>query len=210
MARWYFQSGVSDFPAYLSAFYPHLSSDASRDSLLALQSFSRLFILFPLLCLFLRCLRLLFLFLLLLRLSPFLSLRLLFLRLHLSRLPPLSRCLLLWVLCRLRWGGVCPRWVLCRWCLLLLRGFLLSFLCLRLLFLLPLLCLRLLLCSLRLPLPSFLRLLLRCLTWWLQRWALLRRFRRFLRFLRALSLPSSALSRYLTLRCSPLRPLRLH
>ena len=28
---WYFQSGGSDFRAYLSAFYPHLSSDASRD-----------------------------------------------------------------------------------------------------------------------------------------------------------------------------------
>ena len=31
MAHWYFQSGGSDFRAYLSAFYPHLSSDASRD-----------------------------------------------------------------------------------------------------------------------------------------------------------------------------------
>ena len=31
MARWYFQSGGSDFRAYLSAFHPHLSSDASRD-----------------------------------------------------------------------------------------------------------------------------------------------------------------------------------
>ena len=31
LARWYFQSGGSDFRAYLSAFYPHLSSDASRD-----------------------------------------------------------------------------------------------------------------------------------------------------------------------------------
>ena len=32
LARWYFLSGGSDFHAYLSAFYPHLSSDASRDS----------------------------------------------------------------------------------------------------------------------------------------------------------------------------------
>ena len=31
LARWYFQSGGSDFRAYLSAFYPHLSSDASCD-----------------------------------------------------------------------------------------------------------------------------------------------------------------------------------
>ena len=31
LARWYFLSGGSDFRAYLSAFYPHLSSDASRD-----------------------------------------------------------------------------------------------------------------------------------------------------------------------------------
>ena len=31
LARWYFQSGGSDFRAYLSAFYPHLFSDASRD-----------------------------------------------------------------------------------------------------------------------------------------------------------------------------------
>ena len=31
LARWYFQSGGSDFRAYLSAFYPQLSSDASRD-----------------------------------------------------------------------------------------------------------------------------------------------------------------------------------
>ena len=31
LARWYFLSGGSDFLAYLSAFYPHLSSDASRD-----------------------------------------------------------------------------------------------------------------------------------------------------------------------------------
>ena len=31
LARWYFQSGGSDFRAYLSAFYPHLSPDASRD-----------------------------------------------------------------------------------------------------------------------------------------------------------------------------------
>ena len=31
LAHWYFLSGGSDFRAYLSAFYPHLSSDASRD-----------------------------------------------------------------------------------------------------------------------------------------------------------------------------------
>ena len=31
LARWYSLSGGSDFRAYLSAFYPHLSSDASRD-----------------------------------------------------------------------------------------------------------------------------------------------------------------------------------
>ena len=31
LARWYFLSGGSDFRAYLSAFYPHLSSDAFRD-----------------------------------------------------------------------------------------------------------------------------------------------------------------------------------
>ena len=31
VAHWYFQSGGSDFRAYLSAFYLHLSSDASRD-----------------------------------------------------------------------------------------------------------------------------------------------------------------------------------
>ena len=31
LARWYFLCGGSDFRAYLSAFYPHLSSDASRD-----------------------------------------------------------------------------------------------------------------------------------------------------------------------------------
>ena len=31
LARWYFQSGGSDFRAYLSAFNPHLSSDASCD-----------------------------------------------------------------------------------------------------------------------------------------------------------------------------------
>ena len=31
LARWYFLSGGSDFHAYLSAFYPRLSSDASRD-----------------------------------------------------------------------------------------------------------------------------------------------------------------------------------
>ena len=31
LARWYCLSGGSDFRAYLSAFYPHLSSDASRD-----------------------------------------------------------------------------------------------------------------------------------------------------------------------------------
>ena len=31
LARWYFLSGGLDFRAYLSAFYPHLSSDASRD-----------------------------------------------------------------------------------------------------------------------------------------------------------------------------------
>ena len=31
LARWYFLSGGSDFRAYLFAFYPHLSSDASRD-----------------------------------------------------------------------------------------------------------------------------------------------------------------------------------
>ena len=31
LARWYFQSGGSNFRAYLSAFYPHLSPDASRD-----------------------------------------------------------------------------------------------------------------------------------------------------------------------------------
>ena len=31
LARWYFLSGGSDFRAYLSVFYPHLSSDASRD-----------------------------------------------------------------------------------------------------------------------------------------------------------------------------------
>ena len=31
LARWYFLSGGSDFRVYLSAFYPHLSSDASRD-----------------------------------------------------------------------------------------------------------------------------------------------------------------------------------
>ena len=31
LARWYFLSGGSDFHAYLSAFYPHFSSDASRD-----------------------------------------------------------------------------------------------------------------------------------------------------------------------------------
>ena len=31
LARWYFKSGGSDFLAYLSAFYPHLSADASRD-----------------------------------------------------------------------------------------------------------------------------------------------------------------------------------
>ena len=31
LARWYFLSGGSDFRADLSAFYPHLSSDASRD-----------------------------------------------------------------------------------------------------------------------------------------------------------------------------------
>ena len=40
LARWYFLSGGSDFRAYLSAFYPHLSSDASRDSPLAFRSFS--------------------------------------------------------------------------------------------------------------------------------------------------------------------------
>ena len=31
LARWYSLSGGSDFRAYLSAFYPHLSADASRD-----------------------------------------------------------------------------------------------------------------------------------------------------------------------------------
>ena len=31
LAHWYFQVGGSDFHVYLSAFYPHLSSDASRD-----------------------------------------------------------------------------------------------------------------------------------------------------------------------------------
>ena len=31
LACWYFKSGGSDFLAYLSAFYPHLSADASRD-----------------------------------------------------------------------------------------------------------------------------------------------------------------------------------
>ena len=31
LARWYFKSGGSDFLSYLSAFYPHLSADASRD-----------------------------------------------------------------------------------------------------------------------------------------------------------------------------------
>ena len=31
LAPWYFQSGGSDFRSYLSAFYSHLSSDASRD-----------------------------------------------------------------------------------------------------------------------------------------------------------------------------------
>ena len=31
LVRWYFQPGGSDFLFYLSAFYPHLSTDASRD-----------------------------------------------------------------------------------------------------------------------------------------------------------------------------------
>ena len=44
---------------------------------------------------------------------------------------------------------------------------------------------------------------------WLRVWALLRRFLWFLCWLQVLSLPSSALSRFLTLLCSPLRPLRL-
>ena len=81
LARWYFQSGGLDFLSYLSAFYPHLSTDAS---LLALLSFSllsaRLLPLFHFLLLFL--LRGLALQFLLLRL-PFLSLRLLLLPLNL-------------------------------------------------------------------------------------------------------------------------------
>ena len=80
-------------------------------SLLVLLSFSRPFVLLPLLRLFLRCFLLLFLLRRLPLLYPFLSLRLLFLRLHFSPLPPPFLCLLLLVLCRLRRGGVCPRWV---------------------------------------------------------------------------------------------------
>ena len=73
-----FSLGGSDFCVYLSAFYPHLSSDASHDFASGSSVFSRPFVLLPLLCLFLQCLLLLLLLRRLPLLYPFLSLRLLF------------------------------------------------------------------------------------------------------------------------------------
>ena len=131
------------FHKCLSAFWPPLFSDASRDFSSGSSAFSQLFVGLPLLSLFLRCLQLLLLFLRWLRPPPLASL-LLSLCLLLSLLPrgslylrsPFLRCL--------NWVGGCMRGVLHRCCLRLLQEFLLSplprhfCLCLLLQFLLPL------------------------------------------------------------------------
>ena len=101
LTRWYFLSGGSDFRAYLSAFYPYLSSDASR----AFSSGSSVFS--SALCAVASSVPLPPVSSELL--SPPLALQLLSFRLLLSPLPLLSLSLLLSLLGCLRWVGGCLR-----------------------------------------------------------------------------------------------------
>ena len=101
LTRWYFLSGGSDFRAYLSAFYPHLSSDASR----AFSSGSSVFS--SALCAVASSVPLPPVSSELL--SPPLALQLLSFWLLLSPLPLLSLSLLLSLLGCLRWVGGCLR-----------------------------------------------------------------------------------------------------